>query len=621
MMQPNPINQLFQSIRLSRTDSSKLTVRTGQILPARVIKFLPENRALMQMSGKQIVGQIDTELHANQKYLMQVMETSPAIKMKVLSQKPANEPAERINVLMQTLGLKLTKADQALLHELMKQQIPLSKESLGQLFALGKNDAFTTRATILSEMLLRSMPLTEQVYQSLSKRLNQPISINQVIQQLESQMMESKQQTVNQIQLASSLQLFRGERSNKQILHTFLFQALKEVGSGSQTTFQLFKKAGVIPNQTSYAEWSAHIRSWAASQSIRFQPSGNQLLNGQTQSLPFSITGEKISASIQQLASQQLGNSSKNLQTVVDILQSIRNNGATTKEQVRIVNNLLQGTFLANLKKQLPIQQQNALDQLTNSIQQRSTDVAGFLRTTNGTQLLNSLTSLLHLQTDGEQSRALLFFRGMTQLSSVNAPTVMAKLSSFMELTQVESGKGRSSDFPSILSQLQQVQSQTSSISFQAAAQQIQQTLQAMHLSMEANRDFIQFSAQLPKEMLGLNEDLWMDFEGKKQADGTIHPEQCRIMFYLDLPHLSNIIIDMQVINRMVDVTIYHQDPKSIRSIVHHYEQNLRVGLQGVDYQFTGLHLKELQGKSKELPMDVFPSTSLKQGEGIDFKA
>ncbi|MFC0014331.1 MULTISPECIES: hypothetical protein [Allobacillus] len=620
MMQPNPINQLFQSIRLSRTDSSKLTVRTGQILPARVIKFLPENRALMQMSGKQIVGQIDTELHVNQRYLMQVMETSPAIKMKVLSQKPANEPAERINVLMQTLGLKLTKADQALLHELMKQQIPLSKESLGQLFALGKNDALSTRSTILSEMLLRNMPLTEQVYQSLSKRLNQPISINQAIQQLESQMMANKQQTLNQIQLASSLQLFQSERSSNQILHTFMFQALKEVGRGSQTTFQLFKKAGVIPSQTSYAEWSAHIRSWATSQSIRFQPSGNQLLNGQTQPFPFSMTGEKISASIQQLASQQLGNSSKSLQTVVDILQSIRNNGAITKEQVRVVNNLLQGTFLANLKKQLPMQQ-NTLDQLTNSIQQQSTDVAGFLRTTNGTQLLNSLTHLLDLQADGEQSRALLFFRGMTQLSSVNATTVMAKLSSFMELTQVESGKGKSSDFPSILSQLQQVQSQTSSTSFQAAAQQIQQTLQAMHLSMEANRDFIQFSAQLPKEMLGLNEDLWMDFEGKKQADGTIHPEQCRIMFYLDLPHLSNIIIDMQVINRMVDVTIYHQDPKSIRSIVHHYEQDLRNGLEGIDYQFTGLHLKKLQRKSKELPADVFSPSPLKQGEGIDFKA
>ncbi len=619
-MQPNAINQLFQSIRLSRTDSSKLTVRTGQILPARVIKFLPENRALMQMSGKQIVGQIDTELHANQKYLMQVMETSPAIKMKVLSQNPANEPAERINVLMQTLGLKLTKADQALLQELMKQQIPLSKESLGQLFALGKNDARSTRATILSEMLLRNMPLTEQIYQSLFKRLNQPISINEVIQQLESQMMASKQQTVNQIQLASMLQLFQGERSSNQILHTFMFQALKEVGSQSQTTFQLFKKAGIIPNQTSYAEWSAHIRSWATSQSIKFQPSSIQLLNGQTQSLPFSITGEKISASIQQLASQQFGHSSKNLQTVVDILQSIRNNGATTREQVRIVNNLLQGTFLANLKKQLPMQQ-NVLDQLTNSLQQRPEHIAGFLRTTNGTQLMNSMTHLLDLQAVGEQSRALLFFRGMTQLSSVNATAAMTKLSSFMELTQVESGIEKSSDFPSILSQLQLVKSQSASNAVQAAAQQIQQTLQAMHLSMEANRDFIQFSAQLPKEMLGLNEDLWMDFEGKKQADGTIHPEQCRIMFYLDLPRLSKIIIDMQVINRMVDVTIYHQDPKSIRSIVHHYEQNLRVGLQGVDYQFTGLHLKELQGKSKELPMDVFPSTSLKQGEGIDFKA
>ena len=550
---------------------------------------------------------------------MQVMETSPAVKMKVLSQKPVNDPGERMNVIMQALGLKLTKANQALLQGLMKQQIPLSKEALGQLFALGKEDALSTRTTILSEMLLRNMPMTEQVYQSLSKRLNQPISINQVIQQLENQMMASKQQTVNQIQLASSLQLFQGERSSNQILHTFMFQALREVGSGSQTTFQLFQKAGVIPSQISYAEWSAHIRAWAASQSDRFQPSGNQMMNGQLHSVPFSITGEKISTSIQQLANQQLGNSRRSLQTVLDIMQSIQSHSTITKEQHQKLKSLLQGSLLTNIKKQLPMQQ-TMLDQLTNSIQQRPTDIAGFLHTTNGTQLIESLTHLQQLQTAGEQRRVLLFFRGLTQPPSESTTAVMAKLLSFMELTQVESGKGKFNNLPSILSQLQQVQSQSTSTSIQAAAQQIQQTIQAMHLSMESSRDFIQFSAQLPKEMLGLNEDLWMDFEGKKQTDGTIHPEQCRIMFYLDLPRLSNIVVDMQVMNRMVDVTIYHQDPKSVRSLVHLYEQDLKAGLQGINYQFTGLHLKKLREDSNKRPVDPFPYP-LKQGEGIDFKA
>lgn len=157
------------------------------------------------------------------------------------------------------------------------------------------------------------------------------------------------------------------------------------------------------------------------------------------------------------------------------------------------------------------------LDQLTNSIQQRPTDIAGFLHTTNGTQLIESLTHLQQLQTAGEQRRVLLFFRGLTQPPSESTTAVMAKLLSFMELTQVESGKGKFNNLPSILSQLQQVQSQSTSTSIQAAAQQIQQTIQAMHLSMESSRDFIQFSAQLPKEMLGLNEDLWMDFEGKNK--------------------------------------------------------------------------------------------------------
>lgn len=101
------------------------------------------------------------------------------------------------------------------------------------------------------------------------------------------------------------------------------------------------------------------------------------MMNGQLHSVPFSITGEKISTSIQQLANQQLGNSRRSLQTVLDIMQSIQSHSTITKEQHQKLKSLLQGSLLTNIKKQLPMQQ-TMLDQLTNSIQQRPTDIADF---------------------------------------------------------------------------------------------------------------------------------------------------------------------------------------------------------------------------------------------------
>lgn len=618
-MQSSQISQLIQSLRTSKSSSSPFTVQKGQILPGRVVKFFPQNRALVQMRGTQVMAQLDASLEANQRYLMQVTETSPAIKMKVLSDQPANQPNERLQVLMQALGLKLSKADQQVLQQLMRLQVPLSKETLGQLFGLGKNDSLGMRASVLAEMIQRNLPLTEQVYQSVAHRFSQSTSFSNAIQHLVSLMMNEQQPTVKQVQLASNLQLLQGARSSEQVLHSFIFQAIKEVGNGSQTTFQLAQKAGIIPQQTSFAEWTSQWRAWANSQSVSFQPSTERIVQGNLNisSIPFSITGEKIIEQIQKLWHFQLGNQTKGLQLVHQALQQALA-GSTQGANHHVLQNVLQGERAGQIQAKLTPQQQQAFQQLIQVVNERPAELPAFLQSSNGKTVMNALQSLLAMQTGGEEARALRFWSGMAQTS--NTPgELFTRVMSFVEMTQVD-GKKPSNDYPSILTLLKQVQNQSTSHSIQSASQQVQQVLQAMHLSVDTARDVIQFSMQMPKEMFGLNEDLWMDFEGKKQEDGSIHPEQCRILFYLNLPALNDVVLDMQVLNRSVDLTIFHQEPESIRSIVKSLESELQAGLTEVDYIFHSLQLKEIGKQQVTKTVEARPGNPLNHG-GIDFKA
>src|SRR5699024_2285117 len=76
--------------------------------------------------------------------------------------------------------------------------------------------------------------------------------------------------------------------------------------------------------------------------------------------------------------------------------------------------------------------------------------------------------------------------------------------------------------------------------------------------SVQEAGSFIQASLVVPGIKLALNNDIYIEFESKKTEDGKINPEFCRILFYLDLAHLQETIIDMQIQKRLVTVTVFN---------------------------------------------------------------
>ncbi|ADU30775.1 hypothetical protein [Evansella cellulosilytica] len=83
--------------------------------------------------------------------------------------------------------------------------------------------------------------------------------------------------------------------------------------------------------------------------------------------------------------------------------------------------------------------------------------------------------------------------------------------------------------------------------------------------------------------------DVTIQWEGKQQADGTISEEHCRILFYLNMTHLKDVAVDLQIQNRIVSIKIYNENPKP-HLIINSLFPSIKEKLEEMDYQLSTIN-------------------------------
>jgi hypothetical protein len=69
-----------------------------------------------------------------------------------------------------------------------------------------------------------------------------------------------------------------------------------------------------------------------------------------------------------------------------------------------------------------------------------------------------------------------------------------------------------------------------------------------------------QIVMQIPLALMNKHTDLTIQWNGRKDSNGKIDPSYCRVLFYLDLEHMNETIIDMQIQNRIMKITIISEN-------------------------------------------------------------
>ncbi|MDP4083019.1 MAG: hypothetical protein Q8934_00220 [Bacillota bacterium] len=151
-----------------------------------------------------------------------------------------------------------------------------------------------------------------------------------------------------------------------------------------------------------------------------------------------------------------------------------------------------------------------------------------------------------------------------------------------------------------------------------AVAEQILNQITALQILSHDTGPIQQVIVQIPLLFGQQGSDLLVQWNGRKKQDGKIDPNYCRVLFYIDLTHIGDTIIDMQIKNRIMSISIVN-GRDDLKEIASPLIQSLKEELEKMDYHLSSIKFAEPSESSNP----VYGTNSLygtNSYEGVDFR-
>ncbi|WP_027408668.1 hypothetical protein [Anoxybacteroides tepidamans] len=120
---------------------------------------------------------------------------------------------------------------------------------------------------------------------------------------------------------------------------------------------------------------------------------------------------------------------------------------------------------------------------------------------------------------------------------------------------------------------------------------------------------------QLPLRFDSEVTDVVVHWQGRKQKNGEIDPNYCRILFYLQLEALKETALDVRIQNRIIHITLFNETPQ-LEMLVPLMQPLLKERLEACGYMLSGIKVVAAKNNPKK---DVF-SHVLTNHSGVDYR-
>ncbi|MBY0120712.1 hypothetical protein [Bacillus sp. S/N-304-OC-R1] len=97
---------------------------------------------------------------------------------------------------------------------------------------------------------------------------------------------------------------------------------------------------------------------------------------------------------------------------------------------------------------------------------------------------------------------------------------------------------------------------------------------------------------QVPLAVWGNGTDLTMQWSGRKNDNGKIDPNFCRILFYLSLEHIKDTIVDLHVQNRVISISVLNHR-EDLKEIANLFIPNLKKALEELNYHLSSVNFEK----------------------------
>ncbi|MUK89931.1 hypothetical protein GMD78_16290 [Ornithinibacillus sp. L9] len=565
------------------------TLRTGQVVQGKILKLFPNNKAQIQLGSQQLIAQLEASLTIGANYHFQVKASNSLLHLQVIGHQLQSK--DRLNTmnLLEQLGLKATKMNITFVQMLLSEKIPFDQEQLGgALQLLSKTGDKVEMQQIVKEMIRNKLPMTDSIFQALLTR--QATSFTDGVNALLQQLMNSTNKTELQQHLMNRLSQIVDQPINGRT--PFINQVITESSMNNPSLLNLLQAVGVMDRNVNLLQWTNNWEDFMKQNtSHSFQP----------ENLPFQLNESSVMKRFEMIVENR---------TMFKMIASemLHKWGSTIEQALAknapLPNNLFHQLSNEIIQKLLPMLSKEQNVAFQNNVQSIS-QILSQLQLLSSEQTFLKLEQLLTLENNPKQQ----FLSQLNQMLSTTGLNYEHSISNEISEKQLNTIK-------SMLIQLVQ----QPDVGSQEASNKLLHFINGMQLqSVHESNNFLQANLLIPAEKLGLGNDMQLEFEGKKTESGEINPDYCRILFYLELANLKDTVIDMNIQNRTVSITVVN-DHEDISKQANALKPLLKKGLEELEYKLSTITFKSFQHMKDEPKRLANTQSQLSSYQGVDFR-
>ncbi len=532
-----------------------LVLNEGQMFHGQIKQLYPGQMAEIQIGGQKLTAKLEVPMKAGDSYYFQVNAVKPELQLKIISGPLQAKEGQirQLSELMDAMQLPKTSEMQSLLTFVMKNRIPMTRESLLEAETLlkgvlpaARNEALTS----IQKMVELKLPLTENIFRSLlgvetKEGLHSVLTSLRNALALDNTAAPQVKDTILSVleKMAKPFVQATGGALLGQSILTLLDSS--DSAENRFSTLQMLKSAGVLPERTSLANLQQVLSSLQTTDNSVRSASSASTIQSTTESATKFVQG----------FSQVL------TRTVASNAVAAPFDGA--KEQLL---NLLGQQGTEKLAALLQTAERSENPVIQKAMQTAEVAVASMI---DGKAVKDALQTVI-------RSFGLNYEAGL-----------LGKEQDFGRLAETLK--------PQLLTL---IQDPSVSATLREAAQTVVTRMNGPLLQSGENGVQHQLVMQVPLEFFGKRIDATVEWNGRMKEDGKIDSDFARILFYLELESIDKTVIDMQVQNRIISVTIFNEND-TLKSIGAPLQHRLKEGLESVGYKLSGVFFKDFIEEEK----------------------
>ena len=665
-----PITTVSTGQLATATPSSLPVLKEGQMFHGQIKQLFPGQTAEVQIGNQKLIAKLEIPMKAGDSYYFQVKSVDPELQLKVISGplQGSEGQGKQLAGLMDAMKLPKTPEMQALLTFVMQNKIPMSRENLLEAATLLKNIPAEFRAEALQaiqKLTELKLPLNENLFRSLLG-VETKEGLHSILTALKTALAKESSLPI-ELKAAILTTLENAAKPFAQATSTALlgqtFLTLLDRAEAPENRFaalQFLKSTGILPQHASLANLQQVLTQSASSGNASQTREQNIPLN---QPIPQSnVTGNLLN--LAQKSMEMTLNNQQPTQHLLSMLKELNSSSQNSKSiPFENLKAAIQGDTLLNVSQK---NEMMALVERAETAPQKPEVLTRLLTDLNQTlirqtaQTISSMPFQSSVESEVPLAR-LLSLVGQVQQSQ---PEVMEKMNQFLKIAESsdnpvlaklvqaaevavsaavdgkamkeaiqlvfrelginyeagllgkESDLGRLSEAlkPQLLNLLQ---NHALNPAMRDAAETVVMRMNGPMLQSGENGVQHQLIMQVPLDFFGKRIDTTLEWNGRKTEDGKIDSDYARIMFYLELEAINKTVIDMQVQNRVVSITIFNEN-ESLKTLGVPLQSKLKEGLENAGYKLSGVFFKKFEEQEQKVVKKENSQTT--EGKGVDFR-